>query len=765
LRRGAGLTRDEPPSQQLAKLETLLAESTDDLDEVVPLLADLLSIPTDGRYAALDLSPERQKQRTLEVLTDQLAGLAARQAVLDVYEDVHWIDPSTLELLDLVIERVRHLRVLVLITYRPEFAPPWTGQAHLTLLPLNRLGRSQGAAMALRVSGGKKLPSEIVEQIVARTEGVPLFVEELTKAVLESGILTDAGDRYELSGPLPPLAIPATLRDSLMARLDRLAPVKELAQIGAAIGRDFSHALLAAVADQPERELQAALDQLVASELVFRRGTPPEATYSFKHALVQDAAYGMLLKSRRQQLHARIAQVLEERFPEASAIQPELLAQHYTAAGLHEQAVEYWHRAGQRASERSANLEAIAHLTRGLELARTLPDPQQSARQELKLQVALGEPLVVAKGYGGPEAAATYTRALQLCREIGETPHLFPTIWGLWHFYLSQGACEMARDLANELLDLAEQHADPMLLVAAHQALGRSLYHMGEFTAALIHLEKGRAGLEHKFDPSPHLRYAIAPAVQCMATLAQLLWCLGYPDQALQRSREAVHSARELSHLNTHTHSMYHAIRLHLLRGEPREADELAEAALGLSTKHGFTFWTAMIPFLQGWSLCLQGRGAQGVARMRSGLTDAVALGMRMMRPMFCTLLAEAYGQGSQLKDAWQMLSDALDTVEKSGQRYYEAETYRFKGELHLRDAVPDIEQAGISFQRALDIGRHQQAKSWELRAATDLARLWRDQGKHTEAHDLLASVYGWFTEGFDTADLKDAKGLLDELA
>jgi class 3 adenylate cyclase len=422
LHRGAGLARDDLPSKQLAKLETLLAESNDDLGEMVPLLAKLLSIPTEDRYAALDLSPERQKQRTLEVLTDQLAALAARRPVLDVYEDVHWIDPSTLELLDLVIERVRHLRVLVLITYRPEFTPPWTGQAHLTLLPLNRLGRSQGAAMALRVSGGKKLPSEIVKQIVARTEGVPLFVEELTKAVLESGILTDAGDRYELSGPLPPLAIPATLRDSLMARLDRLAPVKELAQMGAAIGRDFSHALLAAVADQPERELQAALDQLVASELVFRRGTPPEATYSFKHALVQDAAYGMLLKSRRQQLHARIAQVLEERFPEASAIQPELLAQHYTAAGLHEQAVEYWHRAGQRASERSANLEAIAHLTRGLELAHTLPDPQQSARQELKLQVALGEPLVVAKGYGGPEAAATYTGRCSCAERLAKRP-------------------------------------------------------------------------------------------------------------------------------------------------------------------------------------------------------------------------------------------------------------------------------------------------------------------------------------------------------
>jgi class 3 adenylate cyclase/predicted ATPase len=764
LHRGAGLARDDPLSQRLAKLETLLAESTDELGEVVPLLADLLSIPTDGRYAALELSPERQKQRTLEVLTDQLAGLAAKQPVLDVYEDVHWIDPSTLELLDLVIERVRRLRVLVLITHRPEFTPPWTGQAHLTVLPLNRLGRSQGAAMALRVSGGKKLPSEIVEQIVARTEGVPLFVEELTKAVLESGILTDAGDRYELSGPLPPLAIPATLRDSLMARLDRLASVKELAQIGAAIGRDFSHALLTAVADQPERELQAALGQLVASELVFRRGTPPATIYSFKHALVQDAAYGTLLKSRRQQLHARIARVLEEQFPETATAQPELIAQHYTAAGLHDQAVEYWHRAGQRASERSANLEAIAHLTRGRELARTLPDLTQAARQELKLLVALGEPLGAAKSYGAPEVGATYTRALELCRQLGETSHLFPTMWGLWHFYHGQGAFHTARELGDKLLRLAEQHADPMLLLAAHQALGQSLYLLGEFSTALIHLEQARAGLDPKLAVSPHLRYGVAPGVQCLANLAQLLWCLGHPDQALQRNREAVDSAREISHLHSLAYSMYFETRLHLLRGEVREADELAEAVLGIATKHGFTFWSKWIPILQGWSLCLQGRGAQGVPRMRTGLTDVLALGMRMLRPMYCTLLAEAYGQGGQLEDARQMLSEALDAVNESGQRYYEAETYRVKGELHLREAVRNVEQASISFQRALDIARRQQAKSWELRAATSLARLWRDQSKGAEAYDLLAPVYGWFTEGFDTADLKNAKALLDEL-
>jgi predicted ATPase len=481
--------------------------------------------------------------------------------------------------------------------------------------------------------------------------------------------------------------------------------------------------------------------------------------------MVQDVAYQSLLKSRREQLHARIARVLEERFPEAAATEPELLAQHYTAAGLHELALDYWHRAGQRASERSANPEAIAHLTRGVELARKLPDPMQSARQELKLLVALGEPLVAAKSHGTPEAGATYSRALELCRQVGETPHLFPTMWGLWHFYLSQGACQTARELGDELLTLAEQRVDPMLFVAAHQAIGRSLYHLGQFAAALPHLEQARAGLEGKLAPSPHLRYAVAPGVQCMATLGQLLWCLGYPDQALRRSGEAVRSARELSHINSLTFSMYFAIRLHLFRGEVREAEELAEAALGLSTKHGFRFWTAMILFLQGWSRCLQGREAEGTARMRAGFADALATGAKTMRPAFCGLLAEAYGQVGQLEDAWRMLSDALDAVEESGQRYHEAETYRFKGELHLREPRPALEQAEACFQRAIDIARRQQAKSWELRAAMSLARLWAERGKRQKAQDLLAPVYGWFTEGFHTADLKEARALLDELS
>ena len=765
LERAARFDRDDAPDVQLAKLEAVLVRSSERLDEVVPLLAALLGVPTGERYPALSLTPEMQKRRTLQALVDQLAGLAAQQPVLGLYEDVHWIDPSMLELLGLVIERIRELPVLVLITFRPEFQPPWTGQAHVTTLTMSRLGRRQGADLVARVTGDKPLPAAIVEQIVARTDGVPLFVEELTKTVLESDLLTDAGDHYELSGSLPPVAIPTTLHDSLMARLDRLAPFKEVAQTAAVIGREFSHALLAAVSLLPEDGLNDALDQLVASELVFRRGAPPDATYTFKHALVQDAAYHSLLKSKRQQLHARIVPVLEDRFADTVETQPELLAHHCEQAGLAEKAIDYWHRAGQRASKRSANLEAIAHLTKGLDLARALPDPLESTHQELKLLIALGVPLVAATGYGAPEVGGTYTRALELANKVGETPHRFPAMWGLWHFHYAQGAFHTARDLGDELLSLAERHDNPEELLAAHQALGQSLYRLGEFGRALLNLEQARARLDPRFDTPLHLAYAIAPRVQCLAILAQVLWYLGYPDQALQRSKEAEHSAGDPPDLHSLTYAMFYAVRVHLLRGEARCADDLAEVALDQSTKYDFKLLTALIVFQQGWSLCQQSRGAEGVARMRTGLAAAEATDSKMMYPAFCALLGQAYGEVGQLNEARRMLQKSQEAVVESGQRHHEAETYRIKGELHMREARPEVNKAEACFQRALDIARDQQAKSWELRAATSLAQLWRDQGKRSEARDLLAPIYGWFNEGFDTADLKDAKALLDELA
>jgi class 3 adenylate cyclase len=449
LERAGGFERDDSPETRLAKLEALLARGTDKLNQAVPLIAALLGIPSGEHYPALELTPQRQKELMLEALLEHLAALAAEQPVLVVHEDVHWIDPTTQELLSLAIARTQRLPVLTIITFRPEFMPPWARQPNVSTLQLIRLGQREGAAMVDRVVGEKALPDEVTAQIVAKTDGVPLFVEELTKAVLESGLLADAGDHYELSGPLPPLAIPATLHDSLLARLDHLAPVKEVAQIGAAIGREFSHELLAAVTDRPEDQLRDALDQLVSSELVFRRGSPPEATYSFKHALVRDAAYGTLLKSRRQHLHARIAQVLEEQFPGIAESQPALLAHYFTEAGLTANAVKYRHRAARLAVAQSAHLEAIAEATKGLEALASLPDSPERRRQELDLQLALGRGFLIAKGEAVPETGSAYSRAVELCAQVDEIAQMFPALYGMYLLHWARGELLLAHELVH----------------------------------------------------------------------------------------------------------------------------------------------------------------------------------------------------------------------------------------------------------------------------------------------------------------------------
>jgi predicted ATPase len=473
--------REESPQQKLSKLEGFLVQYGLSLVEAVPLFASLLSLPLTADYAPLTLSPGQQKQKTMQALLTILLRIAAQQPVLFVMEDLHWVDPSTLELLSLLVDQGPTARILALFTYRPDFSPPWTGRSHLTQVTLPRLPRRQAAELTGRVAHGKALPPEVVEQVVAKTDGVPLFVEELTKMVLESELLREHEERYELTGPLPPLAIPATLHDSMMARLDRLATVRGLAQLGATLGREFSYDLLQAVSPWVEGTLRRGLHQLVEAEFLYQRGLPPHATYLFKHVLIQDAAYQSLLRSTRQRNHQHNAQVLEARFPETIETQPELLAHHYTEAGLMAQAVHYWHKAGQRAHQRSANQEAIRHLTKGLELLATFPDTPQHAQRELALHIALGAPLMATKGYAAPEVERTYSRARELCQQQSATAELFPVLWGLWRFYAVRAECKAARELAEQLLTLAQSVQDAALLLEAHLALGTSLSYLGEF--------------------------------------------------------------------------------------------------------------------------------------------------------------------------------------------------------------------------------------------------------------------------------------------
>jgi class 3 adenylate cyclase/predicted ATPase len=764
LEHAAQFLREDTPAQKLDKLEALLVPGLASVPEVAPLLAALLALPTGDRYPPLTLSPHRQKERTIEALVDQLVGRSRQQPVVCLCEDAHWSDPSSLELLDLLVYRVPALRMLVVITCRPEFASRWGGYTHVTTHTLNRLTRREGTALVAAVTGGKALPPAVLEQIVAKTDGVPLFVEELTKTVLESHLLVDQGDHYALAGSLPPLAIPTTLQDALLARLDRLAAVKEVAQIGAVLGREFAYTLVAAVAPLHEEALQDALDQLVHAGLLFRRGTPPEASYRFKHALVQDAAYASLLRSTRRQYHQHIAQVLENRFPETCEKQPELLAHHYTEAGCTTQAMPYWHRAGQQALQRSANLEAVQHLTKGLALLVTLPDSSTRAQQELDLQMTLGPALIATRGWGAPEVEQTYVRARVLCQQVGETPQLFPTLLGLCAFYRSRGALSMARELGEQLDRLVQRAATPTHRLAAHDTLGMTLFYLGDYTAARAHLDQGIALTDPTTQRALALHSGVAPGITCLVFAANTLWCLGYPAQAVRRSQAALALAKVLAHPYSLAFAQHWAASLHYRLREALAVQAQANALLTMATAQGFPTYMGHGTFWQGWALAMQGQGEAGIAQMRQGLAAFMATGQELSRPPHLVQLAEAVWHTGQVEEGLRLLSEALVAFEATGRGDWLAEAYRLQGELLLRQATPDAVQAEACFQQALAIAHRQQAKSWELRAAMSLSRLWQSQSKPQEARLLLAEIYGWFTEGFDTADLQEAKTLLEEL-
>ena len=717
LERAIACERDAPPAVQLDALEALLARAGTPLEEVVPLLAALLSIPSGDRYAPLTLSPHRQKDQTIEALIDQVRGLAQQQPVLYIFEDVHWIDPTSLEALARLIDRLQDMRVLLVITYRPEFTPPWGGFSHVTTHTLNRLSRRQVATMVQQITGGKTLPQEVLDQIIARTDGVPLFVEELTKTVLESGLLRNDGERYTLAGPLPSLVIPDTLQGSLLARLDRLGSVKEVAQLGAALGREFSYDLLAAVSPLPDAELQVALHQLVQAELVFRRGQPPEATYLFKHALVQDAAYASLLKSTRQQYHQRIAQVIEARFPTLVETQPELVAQHYTAAGCTEQAVVYWQRAGQQASDRSAHLEAISHLTTGIELLKTLPETPERTQHALTLYIALGAALQMAKGQAAPEVEHAYTQACALCQQVGETPQLVPVLFGLWRFYVVRPQLRTAREIGETLLRLAQHADDPALAVIAHYALGATWLWIGALPAARQHLEVGIALYMPDQRRAPVFRMGQDLGVGCRLYTALALWLLGYPEQALARLNDALALAHELSHPYSLAYAWCWAALVSQFRRDVPAVHEHAEAAVALSTEQGFPLWAANGTSSRGWALAMQGQGEAGLAQVRQGIAAFRATGAALAVPYLCTLLAEVSAHLGHTADGLQALAEAHTLVEQHEERWWEAEISRLRGVLLLKHPVMQQEEAEACFQQALEIARRQQAKSLELRA------------------------------------------------
>ncbi len=761
LERAAGFRRDDTDEQRLAKLEAVLALATNDLGEAVPLLADLLSIPTGGRYPALNLTPQKRKEKTLRAQLAQVEGLAARQPVLMLHEDVHWSDPTTRELLDLLIDLVPTLRVLVIITFRPEFTPPWVGRGHVTLLSLNRLPRRQRAEMITRVTGGKALPKEIADQITDRTDGVPLFIEELTKAVVESGVLVDGGDRYLAAGPVAPLAIPTSLNASLLARLDRLAPTREVAQIAAALGRQFSHQLISAIAAMPQQQVDAGLAQLVQAELIFRRGTPPDAEYTFKHALVQDAAYGTLLRSRRQQLHARIVTTLEDQFPEIVSAQPALLARHCAEAGLAEKAVIYWFKAGQQAKGRSAMAEAVVQLQKGLDVLASLPDGAWRRQHELDLQTALGPALIATKGYSAPDVGETIARASALAEELDRPDLVVPLIWGQWQLHLVRAEHKLALSLAEQIEEIGEARNDVTAQLQGRHASGVTRWHLGEFVAA-------RALLDRCRDLSDPAHRAVGtgptedPYAAMLAALASTLTYLGYIDQARMLLNEALSEARRRSHAHTLANMLIFANGIGTLIRSP-EVKRNAEELLMLSTEHGFPYYLGWATAFRGWSLAALGQAQEGLPLLMQGLVALRATGTVAHTPGLLIYLAEAYAMLGQPVEGLNCLAEAAQIIETTEERISVAELHRLRGD--LLNAITDPSGAERSYHQALLVARSQSAKLLELRASISLARFWCKQGKRSEARDLLATIYGWFTEGLDAPVLREAKTLLDELA
>lgn len=757
------LRSEDPAEERIARLEDALAHAGFSLPEVLPLFATLLSVPLPERYPPPPLSPQAQRQRTLESLVAWVFGQSDAQPLVLVVEDLHWIEPSTQELLGMLLEQVPTVPVLLLLTFRPEFEPPWASHTHMVHLTLHPLTRKQVETMVERISGEKTFPALVLEQLVTKTDGVPLFVEELTKTVLESHLLRERDRSYEQTDALPQLAIPATLQDSLMARLDRLGPAKEVAQLGAVLGREFSHELLAAVSPLEAESLEQALRDLASAELLFPRGVPPRATYTFKHALIQDMAYESLLKSVRERLHERVATTLETSFPAQAESQPELLGHHYGQAGLAERAAHYWHVAGQRCVARSANVEAIQHLRRGLEALGTLPESPERVQREFELQTPLGVALIATQGYAAEAVERHYARSRELCGQLSETPHLIPVLFGLWTFHVMRADREATCDLAEQVSELASHSAEPEDRILGHHAMGTTAYYRGAHEESLEQLR----GTLRIYNLEQHSAMAFVYG-QDLGVFAHIYTGLnesstGYLDRGLESARQAVALAERVSHPFSLAAALAAEAGVLCIRREISQVEKIAELLIALCREQRFTEWLAMGEIDQGWARAMRGESA-GVAQIEGGLSICRMAGARINVPFFLCCLAEACLHSGAIEPGLRAIADGLHLAQTTVDTVSEAEIHRLRGELLLR-GQDSPRAAEESFRRALTVARRQGARSWELRAATSLAHLWQSQGKKDEARTLLASVYGWFTEGFDTLDLKEAKALLDELA
>jgi class 3 adenylate cyclase/predicted ATPase len=758
--RTIGIGPGDGPAQKREKLVAHLEELHLAGAEAIALLASLLSIPLDERHPPLGLSPQRQKEKTFELQLDWLRAQAQRQPVLFVVEDLHWAGPNTLEFLDLLVGQAPTPGLLTLLTYRPELVPPWRARGHHTQVPLSRLTRRHTGELMLLRSGLPAIPPGVLAQVAERSDGVPLFVEELTAVLLEAGALRVVGGEVQATDAFDAQAIPATLQDLLMARLDRLASDLEVVQLAAAIGREFSHELLAAAAPCGEEALQQELAKLVEAGLLFQQGRPPAARYQFKHALIRDAAYQTLLKKKRQQLHLRIAEALERRFPVACAGQPDLLAHHFTEGNEVGKAVVYWERAGTQAQRAAAPAEAAGHFRRGLGLIEALPETPERQAQEIALQVGLGAALQATRGYSAPEVEAACARAHALCRQTGLTAKLFPALQGLCRHSFQRARYARARELAEDMLRLPDLDLTPGFAVAARYALGATLYQQGEPIEALSHLEKAvavEATAEVRSASSRH--DVLDPWVIAQLYLARALWLLGHPERAVEECRRAVTTAEGLNHPFSLCYALSCAAWLHQMRQDRESAGATASRALALATEKGFPIPRGWARALSGWALA---EGERAVAEVRAGLASLHAQGSELNRSSFLSLLAEACARAGRWDEGLKALDEAQEVIDATGEALWQAEVHRLRGELLLQLDAKAVQEAEACFAQALEVARRQQARSLELRAALSLGRLWEHQGQAQAGRELVAAVYGTFTEGLEAPELQAARAWLE---
>ncbi len=746
---------------KLDKLQRLLALSSHEPDRDVALFAELLSVPTDGRHAPLSLSSQRRKELLLESFVSQLEGLAARQPVLMVLEDAHWIDPTSRELFDIVINRVRALPALLIMTYRPEFVPPWLGQSHVTALTLNRLGPRENAALVRQVAGGKDLPPRLLEQIITRTDGVPLFVEEMTKSVLESGMLREQHGTYVFDGSLPVVAVPSSLQASLTARLDRIAPARAVVQTSAALGREFGYAVLKAVTSLPDVELEPLLEQLVASELVHQRGDVPHAVYSFKHALVQDAAYETIPKSERPAIHGRIVEVLEQQFPDVVEHHPDVLAYHCTEAALAEKAIDFWIRAARIALNRSAGVEAQSQVEMAMSLLPKIAAGASRQQLEGRLQVALGEALLMTKGFASPEVKAALSRARELLDETVHPIEALVALGGLFNYHLIRSESPACLELAEPRL---RKNLDLPTATVIHYLVGTAHLHLGNFAQSIDHLEKALSLYDEdvcrpvSFIAGIHLRSFI------LVWLGLAYLFVGSLKRAAETISAAVSDARSRSHPFTLVSALLALARFRNHTHDLDGAIAATEEGMAIATEQRSPYHVSRASVLRAVNVVASGRPEEGIALMKHALAAHRATGADFQSSYNLSRLAEAHARAGKIAHATELALQAVANVEQTGERWWEAEAQRIRGEILLLARRSNRHEAEACFNRALECARRQGARLWELHAALSLAKLWWSEGEGARAEALLTPVYRSFTDGYGIEALRSAEELLEQI-